>query len=167
MKFAIRQANASDAAALAEIFIRVRAQMTYLPRLHTDEETRQFIAHVVETDAVWVATDDETKLDRITGFAAIHDAPEKIWLDHLYIAPIAQGLGHGTALLDKVKTQRPQGFSLWTFQQNQGARRFYERHGLTLARLTDGRDNEEKLPDALYVWSGDKNEQNDREGSNA
>ena len=113
------------------------------------------------------AADSETKPDRITGFAAIHDEPEKIWLDHLYIAPIAQGLGLGSALLDKVRTQRPQGFSLWTFQQNRGARRFYERHGLTLARLTDGRDNEEKLPDALYVWSGDKNEQNDREGSNA
>jgi hypothetical protein len=41
---------------------------------------------------------------------------------------------------------------LWTFQQNDGARRFYERHGLRLIRLTDGEDNEEKTPDALYAW---------------
>lgn len=157
MKFTIRRAKAPDSAEIAELFIRVRAQMAYLPRLHTDNETRDFIAEVVETDEVWITENIDTKLDRITGFAAIHDEPEKIWLDHLYIAPTAQGQRHGAALLDKVKTQRPQGFSLWTFQQNGGARRFYERHGLTLARLTDGRDNEEKLPDALYVWAGDKN----------
>lgn len=157
MKFTIRRAKASDSAEIAELFIRVRAQMPYLPRLHTDNETRAFIAEVVKTDEVWIAENTDAKLDRITGFAAIHDEPKKIWLDHLYIASTAQGQGHGAALLDKVKTQRPQGFSLWTFQQNTGARRFYERHGLTLARLTDGRDNEEKLPDALYVWAGDKN----------
>ena len=45
-----------------------------------------------------------------------------------------------------------EGFQLWAFQQNTGARRFYERHGCALVRLTDGADNEEKLPDALYVW---------------
>jgi len=157
MKFTIRRAKAPDSAEIAELFIRVRAQMAYLPRLHTDNETRAFIAEVVETDEVWLSENTDTKLDRVTGFAAIHDEPKKIWLDHLYIASTAQGQGHGAALLDKVKTQRPQGFSLWTFQQNEGARRFYERHGLTLARLTDGRDNEEKLPDALYVWAGDKN----------
>lgn len=38
------------------------------------------------------------------------------------------------------------------------ARRFYERHGLALARLTDGRDKEEKLPDAFYVWRGEDGE---------
>lgn len=58
------------------------------------------------------------------------------------------------ALLECVKTQRPRGFSLWTFQANAGARRFYERHGLMLAKLGDGSDNEEKLPDALHVWRG-------------
>ena len=157
MKFTIRRAKASDSAEIAELFIRVRAQMAYLPRLHTDNETRDFIAEVVKADEVWITENTDTKLGRVTGFAAIHDEPEKIWLDHLYIASTAQGQGHGAALLDQVKTQRPQGFSLWTFQQNERARGFYERHGLTLARLTDGRDNEEKLPDALYVWAGDKN----------
>lgn len=77
MKFTIRQANPADAATIAELFIRVRAQMAYLPRLHTDIETREFIAHVVETDEVWVATESEMKLDRVTGFAAIHDEPKK------------------------------------------------------------------------------------------
>jgi hypothetical protein len=33
-----------------------------------------------------------------------------------------------------------------------GARRFYERHGLSVVRLTDGEGNEERAPDALYAW---------------
>ena len=32
-------------------------------------------------------------------------------------------------------------------------RHFYEREGFTAALLTDGADNEEKLPDVLYRWS--------------
>lgn len=58
------------------------------------------------------------------------------------------------ALPGEVKTQRHQGFSLWTFQQNIRARQFYERHGLMLARTRSGRDNEEGLPDAPYVRRG-------------
>ena len=41
---------------------------------------------------------------------------------------------------------------LYTFQQNSGSRRFYERHGFGLLRLTDGKDNEERCPDALYEF---------------
>ena len=62
------------------------------------------------------------------------------------------GRGIGSALLDRAKTRRPDGFSLWTFQQNDGARRFYERHWLRVIRLTDGQENEEKTPAALYAW---------------
>lgn len=156
MILTIRRATPADAPRLAAIFLAARARMSYLPALHTDDNTRAFIAHVVATQEVWLAFTLETKLDRVTGFAAIHDSPDKIMLDHLYIAPETQGQGIGKMLLDAVKTQRPHGFSLWTFQQNAGARRFYERHGLTLAQTSDGRDNEEKLPDCLYVWCGSK-----------
>ncbi len=43
---------------------------------------------------------------------------------------------------------------LWTFQQNLRARAFYEARGFVLVQLTDGSDNEEKTPDALYAWPG-------------
>lgn len=152
MKIEMRKVEAHDWRQMAEVFIAARAAMPYLPDLHTRAETRAFFKAVAESLEVWVAEAADDGGKRITGFAAIHDAGGETWLDHLYIHPAMQGRGLGEALLDIVKTQRPQGFSLWTFQQNSGARRFYERHGLTLARLTDGRDNEEKLPDALYVW---------------
>ena len=43
-------------------------------------------------------------------------------------------------------------FTLWTFQQNAGARRFYERHGLAAIEFTEGEGNEEKTPDVRYEW---------------
>ncbi len=39
---------------------------------------------------------------------------------------------------------------LYTFQQNEGARRFYERHGYKTIEFTDGQGNEENCPDVLY-----------------
>ena len=154
MKFEPRRAMAEEWPEIADVFIAARAEMTYLPGLHTNAETRAFIRHLVETRDVWVIARPACGAMRVAGFAALSDTPETAWLDHLYIDPATQGHGAGSALLDTVKMQRPHGFSLWTFQANTGARRFYEDRGLVCERLTDGRDNEEKLPDALYVWRG-------------
>lgn len=154
MIITIRPATPDDAPALAHVFIAARRTMTYLPALHSDNETRHFIAKVVTTDEVYVA--EATIGDKTipAGFATLSQHDNKNSLDHLYVGPDAQDLGVGAALLAHVKTQRPQGFQLWCFEANTSAMRFYERHGLTLAQKTDGRDNEEKLPDCLYVWSG-------------
>ena len=43
---------------------------------------------------------------------------------------------------------------LWTLQKNIAARRFYEARGFRLVELNEGWNNEEREPDALYVWSG-------------
>lgn len=142
----IRRALHDDRPELAAIFIAARATMTCLPALHTDDETRAFIKSVVEMQSVWVAEAQ----GRPVGFAAF-DRQDGGWLHHLYVAPPSHNAGAGSLLLAKAKAELPQGFSLWTFQANLGARRFYERHGLTEARRTDG-DNEENLPDILYEW---------------
>ncbi|MBO6635375.1 GNAT family N-acetyltransferase [Parvibaculum sp.] len=140
----IERASEDDWQEIAEIFIAARAGMTYLPALHSDAETRLFIRRVVKRSAVWVAERD----GEILGFAAL----EPGWLHHLYVAPAAHNAGAGSLLLAKAKEELPQGFSLWTFQANLGARRFYERHGLAEARRTNGAENEEGLPDILYEW---------------
>jgi hypothetical protein len=140
----VRRALLADSAEVAEVFLASRATMTYLPRLHTDDDTRSFIAHVVRDLETFVAV----RNDLIVGFSALRED----WLDHLYVHPSRFNTQTGAKLFGEARFQRPEGFQFWVFQQNAGARRFYERHGCALARLNDGSLNEERLPDALYVW---------------
>ena len=147
----VRLAGADDADAVAAVFTASFATLTFLPMLHTHEETRAFIRGVVlEKDEVWVVEDE----GRIVGMSALSGD----LLDQLYVHPDAQGRGAGSALIDTAKERRPGGFTLWVFQQNEAARRFYERSGFRLVRLTDGSENEEKTPDALYEWRPDREE---------
>ena len=141
----VRRATLADADAVARVFTRSFRTLDFLPRLHTAEEDRGFIRDVVLAEReAWVADDG----GRIAGFAALAGDV----LTHLYVDPDAQGRGVGSALLERVKGERPAGFELWVFQRNDRARRFYERHGCRLVRLTDGSGNEERTPDALYAW---------------
>jgi ribosomal protein S18 acetylase RimI-like enzyme len=140
----LRRARPEDAEAVAAIFGRARAEMTYLPVLHTPEEDRAFFGRVVGEHEVWAAERD----GRVAGFAALSEA----MLEHLYVDPDLQGGGLGSVLMDRAKERRPAGFELWVFQRNEAAIRFYERHGCRLVRRTDGAGNEEREPDALYAW---------------
>jgi len=147
----IRPAEPGDTEAVGDVFLAALAGMTYLPELYTEAETRTFIRDVLlPNNEVWVAEEG----GRVIGFAGLGDDA----LRHLWVQPGAQNRGVGTALLALVKERRPSGLRLWVFQKNVGARRFYERHGFTLAELTDGRGNEEREPDALYEWQPAKGE---------
>ncbi len=82
----------------------------------------------------------------IVGFIAV----DGDWVNQLYLQPAwtGQGIGHGllveaTAEMDLVQ--------LYCFQANTGARRFYERQGFVAEGFGDGANNEEGLPDILYV----------------
>ena len=144
MATSIRRATPQDAKPAAEVFLAARATMTYLPSLHSDDDTRNFIGGVVAAKETWVAERD----GKVVGFAVIDGG----WLEHLYVHPSRFNTGTGSKLFEQATRQHPQGFQFWAFQLNVGARRFYERHGCALEKLTDGADNEEKLPDALYIW---------------
>jgi ribosomal protein S18 acetylase RimI-like enzyme len=142
----MRKARPEDAEGVADVFLAARADaMPYLPDLNTDEETRAWIRDVVlsEHDVRVVDVDGA-----VVGFLAL--GAETV--EHLYVRPGLQGMGIGSALLGLAKELRVEGFRLWVFQRNVGARRFYERHGLRLVELTDGAANKEREPDALYEW---------------
>ena len=98
---------------------------------------------------VWVWDAD----GRILGFAAV-DAEDEV--PAFYVEPDAQSRGIGTALFDRLKESRPDGFRFWVFQENARARRFYERHGAVAIDSTDGSGNEERQPDVLYEWRSDE-----------
>jgi GNAT superfamily N-acetyltransferase len=142
----IRRATNADAEGAADVFIAARATMAYLPALRSDAETRAFIGSLVKEEETWVAE----RNGEVVGLAIIDGG----WLEHLYVHPSRFGTGTGTKLFQQLTAQHPKGFQLWVFQQNVAGRRFYERLGCALVRMTDGANNEEHLPDALYVWPG-------------
>ncbi len=139
----IRRATRDDAEAVSDVFVRVRDEMTYLPRI--SEEHRPLLGGwFIDRDEIWVAEEDGV----VVGFIGLRDDE----LTHINVGPAAQNQGLGGALLAHAKHLRPQRLELWVFQKNAGARRFYERHGFRLVKLTDGAGNMEKEPDALYEW---------------
>jgi putative acetyltransferase len=143
----IRRAVTEDAPAIAALFRRSFGTLTFLPSLHTEDEDLVFFGTAIEEQEVWVWDQD----GRVLGFAALGDT----MLNHLYVEPAEQARGIGAALLAHAKSRRGQGFRLWTFQQNDNARRFYEHRGFHVVDMTDGSRNEEREPDVLYEWSPD------------
>lgn len=145
-RITIRKAQPEDIGKVFVIFQKARAKMTYLPHLHTEDETQNFIKGLIEKGGVTIAFDN----DNIVGFIDI----EKEWVHHLYVDPTFQNHGVGKILLNHAKSISPEGLSLWVFEENVGAIQFYERKGFRLLekRGLGHADNEENLPDRLYHW---------------
>lgn len=139
----IRRATGDDVEAIAALYERSFATLTYLPVLHTLDEHRAWFARRLAEHEGWVWDEDGVR-----GFMVL--TPSELM--YIYLDAGWTGRGIGSALLDHAKARRPAGFTLWTFQQNSGARRFYERHGLRAIEFTDGSGNEERTPDVRYEW---------------
>ena len=119
--------------------------LPWLAGLHTPEQDRWFYRERVFTACeVWGAFSAEA----LVGIVAFR----RDWVDQLYVLRKAQRGGIGTSLLRVAQKSRDR-LSLWTFQRNTPARRFYEARGFRPIRETDGADNEEKEPDVLYLWT--------------
>jgi hypothetical protein len=77
----IRPGSVADASGIVEVFLAARAEMTYLPDLHSDEQTRLWISQVmVPEHEVLVAVAQ----DKVVGFVALSTD----LLEHLYVAPL-------------------------------------------------------------------------------
>ncbi|MFE9907650.1 GNAT family N-acetyltransferase [Streptomyces clavifer] len=144
----LRAATSEDAEAVTRVFLDSRAAvLPYLPRVHSDEDTRAWITHVLLPGSrTWVAEDGAGEL---LGFASL-DGDE---LDQLYLRPDALRRGIGTRLLDRVKAASRGELSLYTFRRNAAACAFYERHGFVAVAYDDGSRNEEREPDVQYRWT--------------
>jgi ribosomal protein S18 acetylase RimI-like enzyme len=147
----LRLGAPSDALAIAELFMTSRRDaLSYLPDLHTEDDTRHHFADVVmKRCAVWLAHDR----GRVVGFMAWN--AESGHLDHLYLLPGHYRRGIGSQLLDKAKALSGGKILLYAFQRNARARAFYERHGFRATWFGDGAENEEREPDVLYEWRRD------------
>ncbi len=118
-------------------------RLPWLAGLHTPDEDRAYFRELVFAACeVWGASDAA-----LVGFIAFRED----WIDQLYVLPHRQNQGVGTALLGIARAAWPR-LSLWTFQRNAPARRFYEANGFVVVEETDGGGNEEREPDVLYRW---------------
>lgn len=138
---------AADVEAATALFLASRrSAMPWLRAVHTDAETAVWMRETVfPHHSVWLAESD----GEIVGLATRDGA----WLANLYVKPGRTSQGIGSALLARVVAEAAMitpVLRLFTFSRNEGARRFYERHGFAVTAEGDGSGNEEHEPDVRY-----------------
>ncbi|MCK0142655.1 GNAT family N-acetyltransferase [Aliiroseovarius sp. F20344] len=136
-------ASTADVPAIANILSGWNATTPWLPRVHSRASEKGFAQMLVERGWTSVVRTE----GQVLGFLSRDNRK----IHALYVAPHARGVGVGKMLLDQAKVARD-SLSLFTFQQNDGAQRFYMREGFYEAYRTDGSGNDEGLPDICYEW---------------
>ncbi|MER7937319.1 MULTISPECIES: GNAT family N-acetyltransferase [unclassified Streptomyces] len=142
----LRRAAGADAGAVADVWLRsFSAALPTVVRPRADDEVRAYFRDVVVPDReTWLAETD----GRVVGVMVLDGE----LLSQLYLDPGWRGRGLGDRFVALAKERSPQGLTLWTFQVNKPAHRFYERNGFVAVERTDGSGNEEREPDVRYVW---------------
>ncbi|MGW1712770.1 GNAT family N-acetyltransferase [Streptomyces sp. NPDC002156] len=147
-KITLRRAVAGDADAAADVLLRSRAAA--LPTVawpRSDSEVRDYFRDVVVPHReTWVA--EVSSGGGIVGVMVLAGGE----VVQLYLLPDWRGRGIGDHFVALAKERSPGGLTLWTFQVNKPAHRFYERHGFVAVEHTDGSGNEEREPDVRYAW---------------
>ncbi|MFF7241251.1 GNAT family N-acetyltransferase [Streptomyces collinus] len=145
----LRRAVPADAPAAADVWLRsFAAALPTVVRPRTDDDVRDYFREVVvPLRETWVA-EAPGEDGGIVGVMVLNGDD----LSQLYLAPDWRGRGIGDRFVTLAKERRQQGLTLWTFQVNKPAHRFYERHGFVAVEHTDGSANEEREPDVRYVW---------------
>jgi ribosomal protein S18 acetylase RimI-like enzyme len=112
------------------------------------EEQEQYLAAVVvPNNAVRVAHLD----GQLVGFVAATSTS----VSQLYVRKGFNRRGIGSRLLDWAKLQSNGSLWLYTFEQNAGARAFYERHGFRI--VARGHEPNWNLDDLRYEWVSNGN----------
>ncbi|MCX4701640.1 GNAT family N-acetyltransferase [Streptomyces sp. NBC_01373] len=144
----LRRATAPDAAAVADVWLRsfAAALPTVVSPRSGDDVRAYFREVVVPLRETWMA--EAADGGGTVGVMVLNGS----LLSQLYLDPDWRGRGIGDRFVALAKERSPQGLSLWTFQVNKPAHRFYERHGFVAVEYTDGSGNEEREPDVRYEW---------------
>lgn len=144
--YALRPAREPDAAPCAAIMRAWMEETDWFRTRHQPHEDAPFLAGKIAAGTMIVGQADK----EIAGFLVL----EADYVACLYLDKRHRNRGLGTLLLDFARARNPSGLNLWTFQANTAARRFYEREGFTIETMTDGANNDEGIPDVMYVWEG-------------
>jgi len=112
---------------------------------HTLADARAFFrTKLLPACEIWVAEQS----GELLGVLAF-EAP---WIRHFAIFPGHQRQGIGTALLQRARASSPAEIRLYTFQRNDKARAFYEKHGFSAVAFGVS-PAPELEPDVLYHWT--------------
>lgn len=142
---ALRDAVEADLRGIADVLKQAtRTAYTFMAWTHDDPS---YLAFVTGTFPTWSHVRVAEADGRIVGFACL----EGDLLDQLFVLPDWQGRGVGGRLLDDVKALKPAGFTLYTFEKNLAARRFYARRGLV--ETGRGFSEEEQEADVAMRWT--------------
>ncbi|MFK0016311.1 GNAT family N-acetyltransferase [Streptomyces sp. NPDC091027] len=142
----LRRADDSDARPAADVWLRsFAAALPTVRCAHNEADVRGWFARVlVPRYETWVAVTGST----VVGLMVLNRSE----LKQLYLDPVWRGRDLGNRFMCLAKQRQPDGLALWTFQVNESARRFYERHRFIAVERTDGARNDEREPDVRSVW---------------
>jgi ribosomal protein S18 acetylase RimI-like enzyme len=154
MDVIFRPATGTDAEQVASVLLASRkAFVAFAPSAHADDDVRAWVANVlIPAGGVTVAVVRSSN-EGVVGMMAVSQRDVVGWIDQLYLHPSVVGRGIGTRFIELAMESLGSPIRLFTFQENAGARRFYERHGFRAIAFSDGSDNEEHCPDVLYEWA--------------
>jgi Acetyltransferases len=111
--------------------------------IHSFEDHIFFLNNILNRDSkIYIGTDN----NKVVGIIAFNENE----INQLYIHNDYQGKGLGKRLLDMAKINSYGRLTLYTFEVNHKARRFYERNGFKI--IGRGYENEENLDDIKYEW---------------
>lgn len=150
MNTVLRRATIEDADAIANVYLRSRKELvSFAPLIHMDEDIYQWIRNDLLPEEQVIVAEDKGIIIGMMSFTKDEAIGQ---VRQLYILPDAVGQGVGTLMIDMAKSILGSPIRLYTFQDNMGAKRFYERHGFQPIEFDDGSGNEENCPAVLYEW---------------
>ena len=106
------------------------------------EQREYFLSNVIPQNAVRIAVSSGTVL----GFVAANE----VSVAQLYVHVDHHRRGIGTRMLNWAKSASNGSLWLYTFARNNGAQRFYERHGFEVVER--GFEEDWQLEDIKYHW---------------
>ena len=143
--FEIAEYLDDDFEAVARLFRQVFAE-TYPhfdAKFFEPERFRKILSeHILPNAKIWTAKKD----GKLAGFLAL----EENFIDQLYIYAEFQNRGLGGFFVEQSKKIFPDFLELYTFDSNENAVAFYEKHDFKI--IERGIAPDEKMPDVKMQW---------------
>ncbi len=144
----IRRAAAADVTRIAEISRAARNEISPgIGELHTVQEDRDFFTGLLNREKVVVA--------EVEGEVVAFISSDTEMISQFYVDENFRGRGIGSHLLNEVLQNCSDEISLWCFEVNRRALKFYFKNGFVPLQHADGSNNDEKLPDVRLGWHRD------------